>query len=256
MNSETAQDDVELNIVAQSDVSVANRVPHHVAIIMDGNARWAKSRGLSVADGHRAGYNNIQRVANHLDRRGVKELTLFAFSTENWHRPDDEVQAIMELAAEAVEQGVEQFHRNGVRLRHVGNGKRLPSEMLEKITDAEKLTCSNDRIALNLAFDYGGREEIVNAAKRIIRDGFEPDEVDDSLFERYLFTAGIPDPDIIVRTGGEFRISNFMIWQSAYSEFYSTSALWPDFDEREADCAIEAYLNRQRRFGQRPAQTA
>ena len=233
--------------------SGAERIPQHIAIIMDGNARWAKKHGLTVAQGHRAGYNNIERVARCLGERGVKEVTLFAFSTENWHRPDDEVQALMELAAEAIEQGVQRFHRNGVRLNHVGYGRRLPSEMLCKIADAEKLTRNNDVISLNLAFDYGGREEIVDAVRRIIREGVDHENVDEALFERYLFTAGIPDPDMIIRTGGEFRISNFMIWQSAYAEFFSSLALWPEFGESEIDAALQAYARRQRRFGQRPA---
>ena len=228
------------------------RAPQHVAIIMDGNARWARKHDLAVAQGHRAGYNNIERVTRWLGERGVKEVTLFAFSTENWHRPDDEVHALMDLAAEAIEQGVKRFHENGVRLRHVGHGRRLPSEMLRKIADAERLTRNNETIALNLAFDYGGREEIVNAIRGIVRDGVSHEDVDDALFEKYLFTAGIPDPDMIIRTGGEFRISNFMIWQSAYSEFFSSPALWPEFGESEIDAALSAYSQRQRRFGQRP----
>lgn len=250
---ETSSGDVTREIDISSDGSNGERVPQHVAIIMDGNARWAKKHDLTVAQGHRAGYNNIERVARWLSERGVEEVTLFAFSTENWHRPDDEVHALMELAAEAIEQGVQQFHENGVRLRHVGHGRRLPSEMLRKIADAERLTRDNETIGLNLAFDYGGREEIVNAIRSIVRDGISHEDVDDALFERYLFTAGIPDPDMIIRTGGEFRISNFMIWQSAYSEFFSSPALWPDFGESEIDAAMQEYSRRQRRFGQRPA---
>ena len=250
---ETSKSDVTRNTGISSNGLDGRRVPQHIAIIMDGNARWAKKHGLTVAQGHRAGYHNIERVTRSLGDLGVKEVTLFAFSTENWHRPDDEVEALMGLATEAIEQGVQRFHENGVRLRHVGHGRRLPSEMLRKIADAERLTKDNLAIGLNLAFDYGGREEIVNAIQRIVRDGVGHDDIDDALVERYLFTAGIPDPDMIIRTGGEFRISNFMIWQSAYSEFFSSSALWPEFGESEIDAAIEAYSRRQRRFGQRPA---
>ena len=253
MKSETSDGDITPNPGASSNGLDVTRVPTHVAIIMDGNARWAKKHGLTVAKGHRAGYNNIERVARYLGKRGVKETTLFAFSTENWHRPDEEVRALMDLAAEAIERGVQQFHENGVKLRHVGYGRRLPSEMRRNISQAEALTKNNDGIALNLAFDYGGRHEIVNAVKEIVRGGIPPEDIDASTIERYLFTKGIPDPDIIIRTGGEFRISNFMIWQSAYSEFYSSDALWPEFDEVEIDAAIEAYSQRQRRFGQRPA---
>lgn len=253
IESGTSDSDLKQKTDASSNGLDVDRVPKHIAIIMDGNARWAKKNGLTVAQGHRAGYNNIERVARILGERGVKEVTLFAFSTENWQRPNDEVDALMELAAEAIEQGVKRFHENGVRLRHVGHGRRLPSEMLRKIADAERLTRDNQAIGLNLAFDYGGREEIVDAIRRMVRDGVSHEDVDDALFERYLFTAGIPDPDMIIRTGGEFRISNFMIWQSAYSEFFSSPALWPEFGESEIDAAIDAYSRRHRRFGQRPA---
>ncbi len=231
------------------------RVPHHIAIIMDGNARWAAQHGLSIADGHRAGYENIERIARAMAQRGVKESTLFAFSTENWDRPTDEVEAIMELASEAVTRGVQRFHADGVKLRHVGYGKRLPADLVTKINEAEELTHNNDGFSLNLAFDYGGRHEIVNAIKKIIADGVSVERIDESLVGRYLFTAGIPDPDMIIRTGGEYRISNFMIWQSAYSEFYSSPAMWPEFDEGELDEAIAAYSRRQRRFGRRPNET-
>ena len=230
------------------------KVPHHVAIIMDGNARWAQKNGVGVSQGHRAGYENIARVTRFLADRGVREITLFAFSTENWRRPEDEVNDLMELAFEAIERGVDEFHANGVRLRHVGYERRLPNEMLRNIKAAERLTKDNSTIALNLAFDYGGRHEIVNAVKTIVEKGLPPEDIDEALIERHLFTRGIPDPDIIIRTGGEFRISNFMIWQSAYAEFYSSSALWPEFGETEIDEAIRAYSQRQRRFGQRPEQ--
>ncbi len=249
MESDTAATNLDL----RANGLDTDRVPRHVAIIMDGNARWAKRHGLTVAQGHRAGYVNIERVARCLVDRAVEEVTLFAFSTENWHRPDDEVRALMELAGEAISQGVERFHENNVRLRHIGDGSRLGSEMLDRIEQAEHLTRHNDGIALNLAFDYGGREEIINAVKGIIRDGVPIEDVDEVLFERYLFTNGSSDPDLIVRTGGEFRVSNFMIWQGAYSEFYSSQTLWPDFGESEIDAAFREYSGRNRRFGQRPA---
>lgn len=230
------------------------KIPHHVAIIMDGNARWAQKNGLSIAEGHRSGYENIARVTRLLADRGIREVTLFAFSTENWSRPEDEVNSLMDLALEAIERGVGEFHANGVRLRHVGYERRLPNEMLRNIKSAEELTKDNTAISLNLAFDYGGRHEIVNAVKTIIANGVAPEDVDETLIESHLFTRGIPDPDIVIRTGGEFRISNFMIWQSAYAEFFSCPALWPEFGESEIDEAIKAYSQRQRRFGRRPDQ--
>ena len=231
------------------------RVPSHVAIIMDGNARWAERNDVSVAQGHRAGYENIGKAARSLAKMGVKQSTLFAFSTENWDRPEDEVQALMDLAFEAIERGVQQFHADGVRLRHVGYEERLPADMIAKIKQAERLTRNNSVFALNLAFDYGGRHEIVDAVKRIVADGVPAEKIDENLVGRYLFTSGIPDPDLVIRTGGEFRISNFMIWQSAYSEFYSSQVMWPEFGEEEIEKAIAAYSERQRRFGRRPKQT-
>ena len=252
-----SSEQVKLDIAAVPNQSINGsspeiRVPHHIAIIMDGNARWAEKNGLTVARGHRAGYENIERVTRVMVKKGVKEATLFAFSTENWDRPATEVEAIMELATEAVRSGIDRFHSQGVKLRHVGYEQRLPAAMIAKIKEAEELTRKNDRFGLNLAFDYGGRHEIVNAIRRIVAEGVSPEKIDEELVARYLFTYGIPDPDMIIRTGGEYRISNFLIWQSAYSEFYSSSAMWPDFGEEELDAAIRAYSHRQRRFGKRP----
>ena len=253
MRSETLEDDAATaSLVSGNGAMFSGNVPQHVAIIMDGNARWARRNGLSIPEGHRAGYENIAKVTRHLTDRGVAQATLFAFSTENWNRPEDEVEALMDLATEAIERGVRRFHEEGVRLRHVGYEDRLPHGMVAKIKRAERLTEENGRFSLNLAFDYGGRHEIVNAVKRILSDGVAPDDVDEDLMSRYLFTSGIPDPDMIIRTGGEYRISNFMIWQSAYSEFYSSEVMWPDFGEEEIEAAIDAYARRQRRFGARP----
>ena len=248
---------VKLDIPAVPNPSINGsspeiRVPHHIAIIMDGNARWAENNGLTVAQGHRAGYENIERVTSAMAKKGVKEATLFAFSTENWDRPATEVEAIMDLATEAVRSGIERFHSQGVKLRHIGYEKRLPTDMIAKIQEAQDLTRNNDGFALNLAFDYGGRHEIVNAIRQIVAEGVLPEKIDEELVADYLFTSGMPDPDMIIRTGGEYRISNFMIWQSAYSEFYSSPAMWPDFGEEELDAAIRAYSHRQRRFGKRP----
>ena len=244
--------DADRHVDGGAGLNGAARVPRHVAIIMDGNARWAAARGLPVAQGHRAGYENIERVTRALAAHGVEEATLFAFSTENWNRPEAEVDALMNLASEAISSGVARFHENGVRLRHVGNEDRLPDGMMERIKRAELLTSGNDQLALNLAFDYGGRHEIVNAVRAIVADGIAAEAVDEALIERYLFTAGAPDPDMVIRTGGEQRISNFMIWEAAYAEFYTSEAMWPEFGDAEVAEAIAAYARRQRRFGKRP----
>ncbi len=228
-------------------------VPNHVAIIMDGNARWAKDRELTVADGHRSGYSNIQPVVTTLQDAGVSEVTLFAFSTENWQRPDDEVGHIMELASEAVANDVAKFHKSGVRLRHVGSSTRIGDEMREMIDRAVEITSDNKGLVLNLAFDYGGREDILHAARKMVEEGVAEDAIDEDLFSSYLYTAGGSDPDLIIRTGGEFRISNFMLWQSAYSEFHSTETLWPDFGVSDVEEAFMLYGRRHRRFGRRPS---
>ena len=236
---------------SQSNHSHLRKIPQHIAIIMDGNARWAKQHGKTIAEGHYAGYKNIEHVVRILRDKGVAETTLFAFSTENWHRPDKEVESIMALASEAVAEGAEQFHKEGIRLRHIGSGNRLDKEMREKIAQAVAMTASNQSFTLNLAFDYGGREDIVDATRRIVAERISPEDIDEALFSKYLYTSGGTDPDLVIRTGGEFRISNFMIWQSAYSEFHSTNTLWPAFAESDIDQAIEVFASRQRRFGLR-----
>ena len=182
-------------------------------------------------------------------RHGVAYLTLFAFSTENWDRPEPEVSGILDLAAEVIKAETEDLHRNGVRIRHLGRVDRLPPELQKEIAASVELTRNNSGMTLNVAFNYGGRSDIVQAARRLIEDGTPPDQIDESLFASKLFTAGTPDPDLIIRTGGEFRISNFLLWQSAYAEFYSSDCMWPEFDEREVDVALEAYAARERRFG-------
>ena len=182
-------------------------------------------------------------------RHGVAYLTLFAFSTENWDRPEQEVSGILDLAAEVIKAETEDLHRNGVRIRHLGRVDRLPPELRKEIAASVELTRNNSGMTLNVAFNYGGRSDIVQAARRLIEDGTPPDQIAESLFASKLFTAGTPDPDLIIRTGGEFRISNFLLWQSAYAEFYSSDRMWPEFDEREVDVALEAYAARERRFG-------
>jgi undecaprenyl diphosphate synthase len=224
-------------------------IPRHVAIIMDGNGRWAARRGLSRQAGHRAGTENIRRVITSFGEHGIEVLTLYAFSTENWTRPRREVNALLRLVPRVIKREIDELHRNGVRLVHVGSLDPLSPELRKKVEDAIELTKDNDRMTVALAFNYGGRAEIVDAVRRIVSDGVDSDRIDEALFASYLFTAGLGDPDLVIRTAGEMRLSNFMLWQSAYAEFYSTATLWPDFGEEDIEQALEAFAHRQRRFG-------
>jgi undecaprenyl diphosphate synthase len=224
-------------------------VPRHVAVIMDGNGRWAKGRGLSRQSGHRAGAENIRRVLRAFAERDVKYLTLFAFSTENWSRPRAEVNALLRLAGRFIDRELAALHENGVRLIHIGSLDGLSTELARRVLEAQELTKNNTGITLCIAFSYGGRAEIVEAVKRMIAEGVDPTQVDEATFSTYLTTQGVPDPDLIIRTAGELRLSNFLIWQAAYAEFYSTPAFWPDFDEGEVERALQAYAARERRFG-------
>ncbi|NQW17258.1 MAG: di-trans,poly-cis-decaprenylcistransferase [Chloroflexi bacterium] len=224
-------------------------MPAHVAIIMDGNGRWAEARQQPRTEGHVAGLENIRRVLRHLENRGVSYATIFAFSTENWTRPQGEVSFLLELLAESLKTEVGDLHENNVRILHQGRLAELPPELSKEIAAAVELTSKNDGITLIVAFNYGGRAEIVDAAKRLIESGVSADKLDEESFAREMSPPGVPDPDLVVRTSGEFRISNFLLWQSAYSEFYSTPAPWPEFDEAEVDKAIEAFSNRKRKFG-------
>ena len=233
----------------QADGPALERVPKHVAIIMDGNGRWAKARGLPRAAGHRAGTENLRRVLRAAVRAGIPILTIYAFSTENWRRPEVEVKALLSILEGVIDRELKELHSEGVQLRHVGRLERIPKSLQKKVQEAIELTKDNDRLILNVAFDYGGRAELVEAIRRIIDDGVPADQVDESTVSRYLYTAGLPDPDLIIRTSGEMRISNFLIWQGAYAEFYVTPALWPDFDEPELMKALEEYDQRERRYG-------
>ena len=225
------------------------KVPVHVAIIMDGNGRWAQQRGLSRQAGHRAGTENIRRIIETFGECGVKVLTLYAFSTENWGRPKAEVRALMRLLGRVLNREIRTLHEHGVRLVHLGRLDALDPDIRRKVEDAIELTRDNDQMTVAVAFNYGGRAEILDAVRRMLEDHVRPDEVDEALFGSYLYTAGLPDPDLIIRTAGEMRLSNFLLWQSAYAEYYSTPTYWPDFDDREIALALEAYSQRQRRFG-------
>ncbi|MFA5366872.1 MAG: polyprenyl diphosphate synthase [Dehalococcoidia bacterium] len=227
----------------------AKNTPDHVAIIMDGNGRWAKQRNLPRLAGHKAGTNNIRRIIRSLSEHGVRCVTLYVFSTENWNRPGREVRGLMRLIEEAVDREVQSLHADGVRLIHIGAGDGVTQRLQNKVRKAIDLTANNDKLTVCIAFNYGGRSEIVNAVKRMIEDGVAPDKVDEDLISSYLYTAGLPDPDLIIRTGGEMRISNFLLWQAAYSEYYITPTLWPDFGPEEMEQALAAFGSRERRFG-------
>jgi undecaprenyl diphosphate synthase len=225
------------------------RIPTHVAIIMDGNGRWAISRGLPRLAGHRAGTENLRRIITACVEFGIKYLTIYAFSTENWGRPREEVDGLMHILEDVIDRELAELNKEGVQLRHIGRLERLNPNLQEKVMDAIELTKNNDRLILNVAFNYGGRDEIVCAIQKIIKDGVKPDQVNADLVSQYLFTAGVPDPDLIIRTSGELRVSNFMIWQGAYSEWYVTSVYWPDFNKEELQKALDTFSQRDRRYG-------
>jgi len=228
----------------------ARHVPRHVAIIMDGNGRWAKQRGLPRVEGHRQGVENLRRILNASAREGVQILTIYAFSTENWNRPKYEVQMLMRLLEMFIDRELENLHENGVQIRHIGEIDGVHPRLQRKIREACDYTRSNTRLILNVAFNYGGRKEIVQAVKRIVREGIPEDQVTEELISRYMYTGDLPDPDLIIRTSGELRVSNFLIWQGSYAEYYVTPTFWPDFDEIEFHKALETFAMRQRRYGQ------
>lgn len=230
-------------------MSQANYPPRHVAIIMDGNGRWAKKRGLPRLVGHNAGGDNIRPVVKIFADYGVKYLTLYMFSTENWNRPRIEVAGLLSLLARKIEQETQAFHQENIRLVHLGRLDRLSQKLRQKVQAAVELTKNNTGLTLCLAFDYGGRDEIVQAARRITSAGIADGNIDESVFVRYLYSPDIPDPDLVIRTGGESRLSNFLLWQAAYSELHFTSVLWPDFGAKDVEEALSEYELRQRRFG-------
>ncbi|MBI2172470.1 MAG: di-trans,poly-cis-decaprenylcistransferase [Chloroflexi bacterium] len=216
---------------------------------MDGNGRWAQQRGLPRLEGHRAGTDNVNNLLESMERYGIRYVTLFAFSTENWSRPREEVLGLMAILQDVVERETPTLHRKNVRLRYLGRTDRLTPQLQEAIQRALNLTQGNTGLCLSVAFDYGGRDEIVQAARRIVQDGVLPEQITEGLFQSYLYTRDLPDPDLIIRTGGEQRLSNFLPWQSVYSEYYCSPLFWPDFDEPELERVLEAYGQRKRRFG-------
>ena len=224
-------------------------MPRHVAIIMDGNGRWAKSRWLPRAAGHRAGVSVLTPLIETAGELGVRTLTLYAFSTENWGRPPTEVETLMTLFLETARAKVPELNERGARLRFVGRREHLPHRVREAMEEAEDLTSGNDDIDVYVALNYGGRSEIVEAARHMIRDGLDPDAVDEATFASYLYAPEVPEIDLLIRTSGELRVSNFLLWQIAYAEFYVTETLWPDFSPEEFRRAVASFAARSRRRG-------
>ncbi len=232
------------------------KIPTHVAIIMDGNGRWAKARGLTRLEGHRAGTETLRGIIRACVEFGVRYLTVYAFSTENWSRPSDEVNGLMMLLESMVVNELDELDQEGVQIRHIGRLEALSKSLGEKVQEAVIRTRHNDRIILNIAWNYGGRDEIVYACQNLLRDGIAPEALTEDLFSQYLYTKGTPDPDLMIRTSGEFRTSNFLIWQSAYAEWYITDTYWPDFDENNLKQAIDTFTRRERRYGVRNSEDA
>lgn len=223
--------------------------PRHIAIIMDGNRRWAEQRRLSPIAGHRAGLESIRRITEQLSKYQLEYFTIYSFSTENWKRPEEEVSGLIQLFEEVINTETPELHKRGVRLRHLGRLQELSPSVQQAIMFAEKLTGNNTGMTFSFALNYGARTEIVDATRQIAADGIPPEHIDETLFSSYLYTAGLPDVDLLIRTGGEFRLSNFLMWQTAYSEFYFTDVLWPEFDEAHLNEALLFYSQRHRRFG-------
>jgi undecaprenyl diphosphate synthase len=232
--------------------AAASRVPRHVAIIMDGNGRWAQARGLPRTFGHDAGTENIRRVVRAAVELGIEYLTLWAFSTENWARPLDEVQTIISLLARSIEQELDELDKQGAQLRHIGSLVGLAPQLAEAVISAIEQTRDNRTIILTLAFNYGGRAEILHAVKRLLEDRVDPTTLNEAIFAQYLHTHDTPDPDLIIRTAGEYRFSGFLPWQAGYAEYWSAAVNWPDFGEEELREAVAVYAGRQRKFGGLP----
>ena len=226
------------------------KIPTHVAIIMDGNGRWALEKGLPRLSGHRAGTENLREVIESCAEFGIKYLTIYAFSTENWKRPKEEIQGLMSIFKNMLDRELKNLHENGVQLRHIGSLDKIDKGLQKRVKEAIKLTKDNQTLVLNVAFNYGGRDEILQAVKKIINNGHDGEDLNAEEFSKFLYTADSPDPDLIIRTSGEFRCSNFMIWQGAYAEWYFTPTYWPDFNREELLKALVEFDQRDRRYGE------
>ena len=233
----------------QAELPPLEKVPTHVAIIMDGNGRWARRRGLPRSEGHRQGTENLRRIIRAAVEFGVSIMTIYAFSTENWSRPRREVMLLMRILEMVIDRELQELHREGVQIRHIGELNGIESRLARKVVEACQYTRDNQRLILNVAFNYGGRDEIVHAVQNIVRDGIPAEAITEGTISDYIYTSDLPDPDLIIRTSGEFRLSNFLIWQGAYSEIYTTETYWPAFDRVEFHRALAAYGRRRRRFG-------
>ncbi len=234
-------------------METGRKIPQHIAIILDGNGRWAKAKGMPRNYGHTAGARNVETVCQAAHDLGVKYVTMYAFSTENWNRPEGEVEALMKLLESYLKNCIKTADKNNMRVRVIGDTTRLSERFQERIRELEAASAKNDGLNLQIAINYGSRDEMTRAMRRMSEDVVagkrKPEEITESVFEEYLDTAGIPDPDLLIRTSGELRLSNFLLWQLAYSEFYFTDVPWPDFHKEELERAIEAYNKRDRRFG-------
>ena len=224
-------------------------IPKHIAIIMDGNGRWAKEKGKLRVEGHKKGAENIEKIIDYSIKLGVKYLTVYAFSTENWKRPEAEVKALMKLFAKYLDDKKEELKKQGVKLLVTGTEENIPNKLLKKIRNTEEYLSDCNQITFNIAFNYGGRKEIVDGINKILKENRGNEEINEEEFKKYMYRPERPDPELVIRTSGEFRVSNFLLWEIAYSEFYVTNVYWPDFDEREYDLAIASYNKRDRRFG-------
>ena len=223
--------------------------PNHVAIVPDGNGRWAEKHGKPRLEGHRAGAENMWYMVKYLNEYPIKYVTLYGFSTENWSRPEDEVRGLFHILEEFIGKYALEIHERGIKLSHLGRLGELPQSLQLLLNGAIELTKNNTGMTLSLAFNYGGRAEIIDAVRHLIADGIPPQNIDEKLFSSYLYTTDLSDVDLLIRTANELRLSNFLIWQSAYSEYYSTNVLWPDFSKEDIDKALLAFSQRQRRFG-------
>ncbi len=226
-----------------------DKLPRHLAIVPDGNGRWAERRGLPRLSGHQAGARNMLRMVKYLNEHPIEYVTLYGFSTENWGRPKEEVHGLFDLLARFIDKYLAYINEQNIKLCHLGRLEQLPDRLKESIIRAVDLTRNNSRMTLNVAFNYGGRAEIVDAVRKIVEDGVRPEDIDEATFEKYLYTAGLPSVDLLIRTGDEVRFSNFLIWQTAYSEYYLTDVLWPDFGKEDVEKALVSYSQRKRRFG-------
>lgn len=232
------------------------RIPAHIGIIMDGNGRWAATRGLPRLEGHRAGTENLRRIIRACVEFGVRYLTVYAFSTENWGRPVEEVSGLMKILESVLENELKNLHEEGVQIRHLGRLDRLSPSLAKKIRHAVEITKDNQRLVLCIAWNYGGRDELVYAVQQMVSEGLAAEAIDEKAISAHLFSAGIPDPDLIIRTSGEFRTSNFLIWQAAYAEWVFSPAFWPDFDKEALWQAILDFSHRERRFGKTTVENA